>query len=127
MNNFNLTKILISTSLLICSFLGITVNYAQESTEQFIPIGMSPGISNKYSYIGNIVSINRANKTFTVQSNRGIKTITVTPLTRFWIDRSKIKQTNLEASFNDCEKGNKVEVMHERDDDHIADWVKIEG
>ena len=127
MSNFNLTKILISTSLLTCSLLWMTVNYAQESTEQFIPIGMSPGISNKYSYIGNIVSIDPAKKSFTVQSNRGIETITVTLLTRFWIDRSKLKQTNLEASFSDCEIGKKVEVMHERDDDHVADWVKIEG
>ena len=127
MIKFDLPRILIATSLLMCSLMGSPVTFAQQSTEQFIPIGMSPGISDKYSYIGSIISVDEATNTFTMQSNRGRKTITVSPSTRFWLDKSKIKQTNLKASFDDCQVGSMVEVMHDRSNDDVADWIKIES
>ncbi len=127
MSNFNLPRVLIAISILMYSIFGSSSIYAQQTTEQYIPIGMSPGISDRYSYIGSISAIDRAMKTFTMQSNRGSKTIKVSDSTLFWLDRSKIKQSNLRASFNDCEVGRRVEVMHNRDNDNVADWVKIES
>ena len=127
MSNFDLTRISIAAVLLMCPFLGSSSTYGQQSTEQFIPIGYSPGVSNKYTYIGSIVAVDREAHTIVVQSNRGKRTIRVTPRTRIWLDRSKIKRTNLVGSYSDCEEGRKVEIMHDRDDENVADWIKIES
>ena len=120
-------KVLIFTLLLIITLIGTSLSYGQQSSEQFIPIGQSPGISGKLSYIGSIVEVNRAESTLVVESNRGTKTIKVTPETRYWLDRSKTRQANRVSSYEDCEVGRKVEVKHAREDESIADWIKIES
>ncbi len=127
MTQFILTRYSITASLLFCALIGSSVSYGQQYTEQFIPIGQSPGISNKLSYIGNIIEIDRAANTLVVKSNRGTKTIRVISSTRFWLDRSKIKQPSLVASYNDCTVGSRVEVKYDRNDKNIADWIKIES
>ncbi len=115
-------------ALLISSMmLGSTLSFGQWTTEQHIPIGESPGISNKYSYIGSIVSVDEQARTIVVESNRGSKTIRVTPTTRLWLDRSTSKRTNVEASYSDCEVGRQVEVMYDHDDHNVAVWIKIES
>ena len=118
----SLAVLLISGSL-----LGSTLSFSQQTTEQYIPIGKSPGISDKYSYIGSIVSVDEQAQTIVVQSNRGSKTIRVTPTTRLWLDRSKSKRSNLEASYSDCEVGRTVEIMYDHDDHGVAVWIKIES
>ena len=127
MTQFILTRYSIAASLLFCALIGSSVSYGHQYTEQFIPIGQSPGISNKLSYIGNIIEIDRAANTLVIKSNRGTKTIRVISSTRFWIDRSKIKQPSLAASYNDCTMGSRVEVKYDRKDKSIADWIKIES
>jgi len=62
-----------------------------------------------------------------VESNRGMRTIRITPNTRLWLDRSKIKRASLTASYSDCEVGRTVEVMHVHDDENVAAWIKIES
>ncbi len=126
MTQFILTRYSITASLLFCALIGSSVSYGQQYTEQFIPIGQSPGISNKHSYIGSIIEIDRAANTLVVKSNQGTKTIRVISSTRFWLDRSKIKQPSLVASYSDCTVGSRVEVKHDRNDKNIADWIKIE-
>jgi hypothetical protein len=44
--------------------------FAQEAMEMFIPIGDSHGVSNIYSIIGKIASVNEENRSLTV-SRRG--------------------------------------------------------
>ena len=127
MSNYDLTRILIAAALLTCPFLGPTMTYGQQTTEQFIPIGNSPGVSDKYSYIGSIVAVDREAHTIVVESNRGMRTIRITPKTQIWLDRSKIKRTNLVGGYSDCEVGRAVEVMHVHDDENVADWIKIES
>ncbi len=127
MTQFILTRYSITASLLFCALIGSSVSYGQQYTEQFIPIGQSPGISNKLSYIGNIIEIDRAANTLVVKSNQGTKTIRVISSTRFWLDRSKIKHPSLVASYNDCTVGSRVEVKHDRNDSNTADWIKIES
>jgi len=127
MRTLNMTKISTVMLLLTITFWGPSLSYAQQSAEQFIPIGMSPGISNKYSYIGNITVVNRQTNSFVMQTSTGEKEITISPSTRMWLDRSKKKKTNVEASIDDCEAGRTVEVMHSRENENIADWVKIES
>jgi hypothetical protein len=127
MKIFKIRNTLVTLMFLITFIMGLSTALAQQTTEQFIPIGKSPGISGKRSYIGSITAINKDANQFTLHSDRGLKTIRVTPLTMFWLDRSKIKQSNLEASFKDCDIGKTVEVLPDRGDDDVAIWVKIES
>ena len=127
MSNSSLTKILIAASLLLLSFSGTSISYGQQETEKFIPIGYSPGISDKYSFIGSIVAVDEDMHTIVVESNRGTKTIKITQETRIWLDRSKRKRANTTGSYSDCEVGRKVEVMHVHDDETAADWIKVES
>lgn len=127
MRTLRMNIISTATLLLTIIFWWSSLSYAQQSTEQFIPIGKSPGISDKYSYIGNITAVNKQTNSFMMQTGNGETEITISPTTRIWLDRSKNKKTNIEASFDDCETGRTVEVMHNRDNKNIADWIKIES
>jgi len=126
MTNPKFTGFLIAATLLMSPILGTSLIHAQQTTEQFIPIGYSPGISDKYSFIGIIVDVDQDTHTIEVDSNRGQRVIKVTPMTRIWLDRSKLKRTNTVGSYSDCEVGRKVEVMHDHDNESVADWIKIE-
>ncbi len=111
----------------LCVVLVAPVAIGQQTTEQFIPIGKSPGISGKYSYIGTVVAVDQDAHTIDVRSDRGTKTIRVTEATRLWLDRSKAKRTNHKANYADCKVGVTVEVMHLHHDKDTADWIKIES
>lgn len=127
MINITRSKVWIAMILTSIALLGAPVIEAQQTTEQYVPIGQSPGVSNKYSYIGKIVEVDRVAHTITVESERGTKTIGVKPTTRLWLDRSKVKSTNTIASYSDCEVGRLVEVMYDHDNQAVADWIKIES
>ncbi len=127
MNRFDKARTLLSAALLLWAIFASVLAHSQLTTEQFIPIGQSPGISDKHSAIGSIVAVDRAAHTIEVQSNRGRKTFSITPATRIWLDRSKILQSNQLGTYNDCEVGRRIEVMRARDDEAVADWIKIES
>jgi hypothetical protein len=55
------------------------------------------------------------------------ETITISPITRIWLDRSKNKKSNIVASFDDIKIGRDVEVMHGHENENTAIWVKIES
>ena len=107
--------------------LAATSLQAQQTTERFIPIGESPGVSGKYSYIGEIVAIDEASRTITVRDEDGDHQLRMTDETEIWVDRSDARKQNLTGSYEDCEIGRKVEVMHEIDDADTAAWIKIES
>ena len=127
MNKRNLGTQIIKSLLLVCMILGVSSANGQQTTEQYIPIGHSPGVSDKYSYIGNIVAIDRKARTISVEDRGVIRTIKVTADTRIWLDRSKVRRENLVLDYSDCEVGFRVELMHVRDDENVADWIKIES
>ncbi len=126
MSNVKLSRSLFAIILVGLAMSGMSSVYGQQTTERYIPIGQSPGISGKYSYIGEIVSVDAAAHTIVVASDRGRMSIQMTPDTKIWLDRSGMKQTNTIGSYADCEVGRRVEVMHVRDDESVAAWVKIE-
>lgn len=126
MNNYRY-RLSLAVLLISSLILGSTASFGQQTTEQYIPIGKSPGISDKYSYIGSIVSVDEETRTFIVESNRGSKIIRVTPATHLWLDRSGSKRSNMEGSYSDCKVGRKVEVMYDHEDHGVAVWIKIES
>ena len=101
--------------------------YSQKATEQYIPIGQSPGLSGEYTYIGAIAQVAASNQTITVADSAGPHTVKISKSTRIWVDRSKLKQSNVSGTFSDLQPGRRVEVKYvdpERRD--AAAWVKVE-
>lgn len=110
-------------TLIGVALLGWSIACGQQATEIYIPIGKSPGISGTDSVIGSISSVDRTGYRMTIAADGETKTVTMTPSTRYYIDRHKHKQSNVTGSFEDCETGRRVEVLV--DDDSNAVWVKI--
>lgn len=109
--------------LLICS----TAVDAQMMTERYIPIGQSPGVSGKSSTIGTITEVDHDARTVTVSGDDGARTYKVADNTYIWLDRSDWKMTNLNGTYRDCVVGQRVEILHRRDDESTARWIKIEA
>ncbi len=101
--------------------------HAQKETERYIPLGQSPGVSQKYTSIGEIAEVDPATRTVTVAEQAGRRTVKITEKTRIWLDRTKLRQANLSGSFTDLQKGRRVEVKYEDPERRqVADWVKVE-
>ncbi len=99
----------------------------QQETERFIPLGQSPGVSHKVTYIGEIADVDEAKRTVTLADPAGLRTVRITEKTRIWRDRTRLKQTNLAGSFADLHKGRRVEVKFaDPARREVADWVKVE-
>jgi hypothetical protein len=101
--------------------------HGQKATEQFIPVGQSPGVSGKHTSIGEVAEVDARGKTVTIVEPAGKRTVKITDKTRIWLDRSKLKQAGATGGFADLKKGRRVEVKYEdparRD---VAEWVKVE-
>ena len=106
---------------------GISYAHGQKETEQYIPIGQSPGLSQKSTSIGEIAEVDPQAKTVTIADPAGRRTVKVTEKTRIWLDRTKLKQTNLTGSFADLKTGRRVEVKYDDPQRReVAEWVKVE-
>jgi len=99
----------------------------QKSTEQYIPIGMSPGVSQKYTSLGVIDTLSMPQRTVTIAEPGARRTVKVTDKTSIWLDRSKLKLPNLRGRLADLLKGRRVEVKYlDPESRQVADWVKVE-
>jgi hypothetical protein len=100
---------------------------AQEATEQFIPIGESPGISGEESYLGECVGYDAEDRLLRMHGNTGTRSIRITENTRIWLDRSRIEESNLVGDSGDLVPGRRIEVRYaDPDNKEVADWVKVE-
>jgi len=107
--------------------VGVSSGYGQKSTEIYIPIGKSPGLSGKYTTVGEIESADEQNEIITMSDSAKSYTVHCDEETKFWLDRTEIVRTNLEGAFADCQPGRLVEVKY-RDNDAraaVAEWIKI--
>jgi hypothetical protein len=115
-------------TLALCALLGSAgALHAQRMTEQFIPIGRSPGVSGtSYAVLGTIEFVDTAAKTLRIASAQGPVTVAFTDTTHIWIDRSEQGQSALVGSPADLLIGRRAEakfVSHQRRT--IADWIKV--
>ena len=102
---------------------GISLAHGQQATERFIPVGQSPGLSSKVTYIGTVDRIDREQRTITA----GGRTIRITPRTKIWLDRTKLRLTNQVGRLADLQEGQKVEIKYEDPDRRqVAVWIKVE-
>ena len=101
--------------------------HGQKETERFIPIGQSPGVSQKHTSIGEIAAVDQQKQMVTIVEPAGRRTVGITEKTRIWLDRTKLKQPNLAGSFADLQQGRRVEVKYQdAERRQAADWVKVE-
>ena len=102
--------------------------YGQKATEMFIPIGQSPGLSNKTSFIGTIETIDVRTQTITVAVLSGSWSATITNRTKIWLDKSKLRLPNQKGTFTDLQKGLLAEVKYEGagGSSGPADWIKVQ-
>jgi hypothetical protein len=103
---------------------------AHEMTERYIPVGQSPGLSGKYTVIGKVQTINVRDQTVAIVGATGTWSAKVTARTKIWLDRSKVRLTNLKGTFSDLRPGATVEVKHEGHQRGIssgpAEWIKVQ-
>jgi hypothetical protein len=103
--------------------------HGQKATEIFIPIGESPGLSNKISIIGTIETVDARAQTIVVAGPSGSWSATITDRTKIWLDRSKLRLSNQKGTFKDLQKGLLAEVKYEaaeRRNKGPADWIKVQ-
>ncbi len=99
----------------------------QQATEMFIPIGQSPGLSNKSSLIGTLESVDPGKRMVTIASPSGAQTVGITDRTLIWLDRSQQKQPNQDGAIGDLQKGRKVEVkVRKGEPKAVAEWIKVQ-
>lgn len=116
---------LIATAVLVPLLLGAQAAHGQKSTEQFIPLGQSPGLSATATDIAAISAVDADNRTITLPTAGG-RIVKVTERTRIWLDRSKLGQPNVSGAFEDLRVGRQVEVLYEDETRRqTAEWIKV--
>lgn len=112
---------------LIGLMAGASLAHSQEATERFIPIGQSPGLSGRLTYIGPIQAVDAAARAVTVGVPGVAHKFSLTDRTTIWVDRSALKQTNTRGSFADLQPGRRVELKWDAKDKSRAEWIKVEA
>ena len=121
-------KGLIGLGAIIALLLGARLALGQMMTEQFIPMGQSPGLSGKYTDLGEIKQVDVEGRTITLGGAAGGRAVAVTERTQIWLDRSKLRQTSVAGGFADLREGRQVEVKYEDDERRqTATWIKVEA
>ncbi len=97
---------------------------AQEATEVFIPIGQSPGLSKEgKTILGTVFQVNRDGKLSIVKEEMFF-VVRTDDKTKFYIDRSHLRQPNSVGKFENIVAGSFVEVYSPNG---VAKWVKMRG
>jgi len=120
-------KVLLQIGVIVAWLGGMTYAHGQQMTEMFIPVGQSPGVSDKSSLIGTIDSMDEKNRIMTVTAPSGAQMVEVTNRTKIWLDRSLLKAPTQTGTYADLRKGRKVEVKLEQGErKQAAEWVKVQ-
>jgi hypothetical protein len=98
----------------------------------FIPVGQSPGLSNKVTLIGTIERLDPQTRTVAVEGPAGRGTASVTERTKIWLDRSTQRLVNQRGAFADLKKGLLIEVKYQDPQGRAAgkgpaEWVKVQA
>lgn len=99
---------------------------AQKSSERFIPIGQSPGLSGSVTLLGSVRAMDVASGQLTIAlDGGGHQTIQVNPQTRLWLDRSEARAPSTTCEKSDLRPGVRVEAMPDKSTPGLAEWVKV--
>lgn len=101
--------------------------FAQKTTELYIPIGQSPGLSGKHTLIGKIVQVSAPNNTISMADATGTYSVSIAPSSRIYLDRSKAGLPNSQGALTDCKPGDPIEVKFvDNARSKPAEWVKVQ-
>ena len=121
------------TAILTAVLLGpLQAAYAQKTTEIFIPIGKSPGLSGKRTMIGRIDCVEVEDRLLMVGGADRRQHARLTDETQIWLDRSLLRRTNVYGLPDDCERGRFCEIKYtdndpgDRDNPGTIEWIKIQ-
>ncbi len=111
----------------ILLWVGASSVHGQKATEMFIPIGQSPGLSNRISIIGTIEAIDVGAQTIVVAGGSEIWNVVITDRTNIWLDRSTLRLPSRKGSFADLRPDLMAEVKYEQSaaGKGAAEWIKI--
>ena len=111
---------------LLC-LLTTAVATAQRSTEIYIPIGCSPGVSGKCSTIGTCTTVEAKERVATVRVGQNTWTVKLTDKTKIYLDRSALGQPNICGTLADLRDSRQVEVKYRGDHKSggECEWIKI--
>jgi len=120
-------RLLGGCAFVVALLCGTSYAHGQKATERYIPIGQSPGLSGKYTSIGLITDVNTRARTITIADSAGPKTVQISDTTRIWLDRSKLRKSNITGRFTDLVKGRRVEAKYQVPErGRAVEWVKVE-
>ena len=123
-------KILMSILALVLFFFNPVIpSYDQKTTEMFIPLGHSPGISGKTSVIGRIAAFHEDTQLLTLVSGSTTWSAALASHTFIWVDRSHLGLPTHVGTRSDLQKGRLIEVKFTGPDTQNpreAEWVKVQ-
>lgn len=120
-------KHIITTAILIILIFGAFSVQAEKSTELFIPIGQSPGLSGEYTVMGKIDEVNAQNQSIKMSGPSGSYSVQLTQHTSIYLDRSKAQLPNSYGTLADCKAGDTVEVKFvDNSRSKPLEWVKVQ-
>jgi hypothetical protein len=120
-------KLLIAATVLAALLANFSFAHGQKQTERYIPVGQSPGVSGKSTWIGTIEATDPKARTITLAQGERRYTVAVNERTRIWLDRSRLKLTALNGSYADLRPGRRVEVKYgDAKREGIAEWIKVQ-
>jgi ABC-type phosphate transport system substrate-binding protein len=119
-------KILMALAALTATIALVGAAGAHPATEQFIPIGKSPGDGTVQGRAGAAVQPQAGGSTevVPVQTATAEQNIVVGPRTRVYIDRSAQGQPNTVGTLADVQPGRVIEARI-NPETRYADWVKV--
>ena len=98
----------------------------QQTTEQFIPLGQSPGVSNTVTTVATIAAVDAQARTITLTGAPPGRAVAVTDRTRIWLDRSGMNRSNVSGTFANLAAGLQAEVKYvDPANRSEADWIKV--
>lgn len=118
---------------LVTSFTLASAASAQRATEQFIPIGQSPGAVTMQGALGAVAEPaaagGEASFVMTAAAADGAaaqeRAYTIGPQTRIYVDRSALGQASTLGSMDDLRAGRVVEVCIADAASRVALWIKV--
>jgi hypothetical protein len=122
-----MNKYLLIVPVLLVWLTGLSVAHGQKAAEIYIPLGESPGMSYKYTVIGEVRDVDVVQRAVTVDTSTESYAVKIGNRTRLWLDRSPLKLTNLTGNISDLKKGRRIEVLFENQERmEPVKWIKIE-
>ncbi len=117
----------VSLALMIAAPCWSQRDRVQQVTEQFIPLGRSPGLFVRHTHFAEIGDVDLRSRSLTLVDAHGDRSpVAVPESTRIWLDRNPLGLGNVSGSFADCQRGRIVEVAFEDPElRRTAAWIKV--